>query len=207
MALVYGLIVLYVSITVGVSLGENSYQGSGEGGHCFLAQGRFFDGFWIAPVIIVQVMAVINTLAMLVYSFGISSKPRMAIRFIAGQWRILAFRFIFLGASASVSIFWLVWRPRNSDIVDSIIDWLGCSASEFQTLLASCCLSRTSKNSPISDCILGSNNSPSCGYCISVIILPSERHYFLVVQQALLWSSPWRSSLWTLVRFCLDELA
>lgn len=129
--LVYGIIIAYIIITTIIILVKGEIAGAGEGGHCFIKPGKYYNGFWIGILAIIGTLGVINTFIILGYSCFISSHSKQALSFIISQWRILVFRIIFLGAAGSLVIFWLIWNPRQDKILNAVGSWLGCTAKIF----------------------------------------------------------------------------
>lgn len=129
--IVYGFIFIYILISSIIILKNNKIMGAGEGGHCFIMQGEYLDRYWIIPLIIIETLGVINSFIIFGYGWFISSNSSIAIKFIKSQWRILVFRIIFLDAAGTLTINWMVWRPKSKEIKDSIIAWLGCSVVQF----------------------------------------------------------------------------
>jgi hypothetical protein len=150
--LVYGIIITYTVISSVIIVIKDQIQGTGEGGHCFIKPGKYYTGFWIIPLIIIELLGLINTFIILGYSCLLSSNTKMALSFIKSQWRILVFRTIFLIAAGSVTIYWLVWNPRTDKIEKSVEAWLQCSAATFEINMESGSSLVVARNIAISTC-------------------------------------------------------
>lgn len=132
--IVYSLLFSYLLVVSILTITQNSYQGYGEWGHCFLKNGLYYR-LWIGTLLTVALFAIVNTFIILT-TFFTATSPMIALYTIKEQWRIFAFRFVFLIAALTVTIQWLVWNARREEVSISIQGWLQCVATTYASLLA-----------------------------------------------------------------------